>query len=134
MPGATTKFALNHIDDLAHSGVKYVFIFTGINDALQGNTDFQSDLTRMAISCHLNGTEFVILDQTICQSKVVAPFSFFQFQLSMCNQIMQNIPYSTYLPISYSDSDFIDQVHLGPTGFQKVVDAIHAHYTDVLMQ
>lgn len=134
LPGSTTKFPLNHIDELAHSGVKYVFIFTGINDAWAGNADFQSDLTRMSIACKLNGVQFVILDQTLCQAKLVAPFTNYQFLLSMCNQIMQNIPYAIYLPVSYNDDDFIDHVHLSSTGFQKVAEAIHAKFTDVLIE
>lgn len=122
-PGTTTKFALSYIDELAATHPAAVFIFCGINDVTKYNTDFQSDLLRISISCYLNGSHLYIMDQSFCASKCPIPGLIPYFDLA--KSIMQSVPLATYIPIDYVDDDFVDYAHLQTSGYVKIFAAIN---------
>ena len=113
IPGSTLRSTVNFIQSTYSLKPKYMFLFTGVNDELfMIYTEFQGWLYWLSNYCYNSNCHMYIMDQTINGSS-----TFIQqcFKALMCT-----VPNTTYLPVNYVSTDFIDNYHLNSNGYAKV--------------
>ncbi len=119
--GSTLDYTVSRlylIDEL-HPDV--VIIFTGVNDATKNRLDaFMYELAIIIDYAKSRNVELIIMDITVMPSYRDDPNYFDQF--APFRDAMERTGY--YYPVEYTDSDFINVVHLNSDGYETISNAI----------
>jgi lysophospholipase L1-like esterase len=124
--GASTTWSIrNKLHRVEGIDPNIVFIFTGINDRKYMSPDeFYDNLLHISTFMKAHNIECVILDQTIRPTLDSAS----KAELFPYGEKMKTTPYTTYLPIAYTDDCFIDGYwHLNAKGYALVVSEIEKY-------